>query len=142
MIPNVPNPQLIRNGIHVPGQYSQHDEGTSKEIKNRLVKAINVFRMLNNVQRSQQQNTKIRQKLYHSRALSTLICGSECWRMTEGDPCRWSVFHSLHKFCVDTVPFGLCAGLNNVWSLKNTKSYKFGSHLIIVFTWLLMKKNL
>ena len=23
MIPNIPNPQLIRNGIHVPGQYSQ-----------------------------------------------------------------------------------------------------------------------
>ena len=45
------------------------------------------------------------------------------------------------NFMLDTVPFGLRAGLNNVWSLKNAKSYKFGSHLIIVFTRLSLKKK-
>ena len=109
MIPNVPNPQLIRanrEDLPTTGEFTyqdntvRHDGRANKDIKNRLVNAINVVRMLNYVWRSQQQSTKFRLKLYPSCALSTLICGSECWRMTEGDPYRWSVFHSLLKFCV------------------------------------------
>ena len=109
MILNVPNPPLIRaNGEDLPmtgeftylGNTTRHDGGAKKDIRNRLAKAINVVRMLNYVWRSQQQSTKIRRKLYPSYALSTLIYGSECWRMTEGDPYRLSFFHSLLKFCV------------------------------------------
>ena len=36
------------------GNTIRHDEGINEDIKNRLVKAINVVRMLNSVERSQQ----------------------------------------------------------------------------------------
>ena len=94
MILNVPNPQLIRanrEDLPTTGEFTylgntvRHDGRANKDIKNRLVKAINVVRMLNYVWRSQQQSTKTRLKLYHSCVLSTLIYGSECWRMSEGD---------------------------------------------------------
>ena len=62
MIPNVPNPQLIRatrssndGRIHIyQGNTVRHDGRANKDIKNRLVNAINVVRMLNYVWRSQQ----------------------------------------------------------------------------------------
>ena len=94
MILNVPNPQLIRaNREDLPTTEEftyqdntvRHDGRANKDIKKRLLNAINVVRMLNYVWRSQQQSTKIRLKLYHSCVLSTQIYGSECWRMTEGD---------------------------------------------------------
>ena len=94
MILNVPNPQLIRanrEDLPTTGEFTyqgntvRHDGRANKDIKNRLVNAINVVRMLNYVWRSQQQSTKTRLKLYHSCVLSTLIYGSECWRMSEGD---------------------------------------------------------
>ena len=58
MILNVPNPQLIRanrEDLLTTGEFTYlgntviHDGRVSKDIKNRLVKVINVVRMLNNV---------------------------------------------------------------------------------------------
>ena len=46
------------------------------------------------------------------------------------------------NFVWDTAPSGLRAGLNNVRSLKNAESDKIGSHLIIIFTRLSLKKKL
>ena len=63
MILNVPNPQLIRanrEDLLTTGEFTYlgntviHDGRVNKDIKNRLVKAINVVRMLNYVWRSQQ----------------------------------------------------------------------------------------
>ena len=48
-------------------------------------KARNAFRMLNNAWRSQQYSTKTKMKLYQSFVLSTLLHGSECWRMIDSD---------------------------------------------------------
>ena len=48
-----------------------------------LNKARNAFRMLNNVWRSSQYITKTKVKIYQSCVMSTLLYGSECWRMTE-----------------------------------------------------------
>ena len=119
MILNVPNPQLIRanrEDLPTTGEFTylgntvRHDGRANKDIKNRLVKAINVVRMLNYVWRSQQQSTKTRLKLYHSCVLSTLIYGSECWRMSEGDlaDCQsftvflnfvWDIWSSYSRGC-------------------------------------------
>ena len=58
MILNVPNPQLIRanrEDLLTTGEFTYlgntviHDGRVNKDIKNRLVKAINVVRMLNYV---------------------------------------------------------------------------------------------
>ena len=63
MILNVPNPQLIRanrEDLLTTGEFTYlgntviHDGRVNKDIKNRLVKAINVVRMLNYVWRSHQ----------------------------------------------------------------------------------------
>ena len=63
MILNVPNPQLIRanrEDLLTTGEFTYlgntviHDGRVNKDIKNHLVKAINVVRMLNYVWRSQQ----------------------------------------------------------------------------------------
>ena len=48
-------------------------------------KARNTFRMLNNLWRSSEYSTKTKLRLYQNCALSTLLYGSECWRMTESD---------------------------------------------------------
>ena len=74
LIPNVPNPQLIRA--------NREDLPTTGEFTYTRATQLNMM----------EEQT--------SCALSTLVCGSECWRMTEGDPYRWSVFQSLLKFCV------------------------------------------
>jgi len=56
-------------------------------------------KMLNNVWRSSQYGTRSKLKIYHSCVLSTLLCGSEGWRMTESDLRTLSTFHtkSLRK---------------------------------------------
>ena len=100
---NIQNPLPIQvNGNDLPiteeftylGSTVRHDGGAHNDIKNRLNKARNVFRMLNNVWRSQQYSTKTKLKLYQSCVLSTLLYGSECWRMTVSDIKQLSVFHT------------------------------------------------
>ena len=43
----------------------------------------NAFRMLNNVWRSSQYSIKTKLKIYQGCVMSSLLYGSECWRMTE-----------------------------------------------------------
>ena len=50
--------------------------------------------MLSNVWRSSQYSTKTKLRLYQSCILSTLLYGSECWRMTESDLNKLSTFHT------------------------------------------------
>ena len=50
--------------------------------------------MLNTVWKSSQYSTKTKIRLYQSCVLSTLMCGSECWRMTESDLNKPSSYHT------------------------------------------------
>ena len=61
---------------------------------NRLNKARNIFRSLNNVWKSSQYSKQTKLKLYQSCILSTLLYGSECCRVTENDLTKLSVFHT------------------------------------------------
>ena len=76
---------------------------------NHLNKARNAFRSLNNVWRSSQYSTKTKPNIYQSYVMSTLLYGSECWRMTESDITKLSVFHTknlrriLQTFWPDTI---------------------------------------
>ena len=67
------------------GSTVRNDGGSGNDIMNRLNKARNVFRTLNNVWKSSQYSKPTKIKLYQSCVLSTLLYGSECWRMTEND---------------------------------------------------------
>ena len=81
------------------GSVFRQDEGTNEDIHSRLSKARNAFRSLNAVWRSSQYSIKTKLKLYQSCVLSTLLYGSECWRITEHDLAKLSSFHttSLRK---------------------------------------------
>ncbi|XP_033106313.1 uncharacterized protein LOC117108408 [Anneissia japonica] len=85
--------QLNEVAKHI-GSKVTSDEGAGKVIKNRLNKARNAFSMLNNVWKSQQYSIKTKLKLYQSCVLSTLLYGSECWRMTKVNIHKPSVFHT------------------------------------------------
>ena len=61
---------------------------------NRLNKVRNIFKSLNNVWKSSQYSKQTKFKLYQSCILSTLLYGSECWRMTEKDLTKLSVCHT------------------------------------------------
>ena len=50
--------------------------------------------MLNNVWKSSQYSIKLKLRLYQSCVISTLLYGSECWRMTESDLKKLSTFHT------------------------------------------------
>ena len=67
------------------GSMVRIDGGAEKDITNRLNKARIAFSMLSNVWRSQQYRVKTKLKIYQSCVLSTLLYGSECWRMTKKD---------------------------------------------------------
>ena len=100
---NVPNPERIQvDGQDLPmtdeftylGSTVRSDGGAGKDIKNRLGKARNSFNMLNNIWRSQQYGLRTKLKIYNACILSTLLYGSECWRMTESDLQKFSTFHT------------------------------------------------
>lgn len=55
--------------------------GTKKDIYSRLGKARKVYRDMNNIWRSIQHSTNTKQKLYQSCVVSTLLYGSEYWRI-------------------------------------------------------------
>ena len=73
------------------GKY-RNDGGAGNDIMSRLNKARNIFRTLNNVWKSSQYSKQTKLKLYQSCVLLTLLYGSECWRMTENDSNKLSVF--------------------------------------------------
>ena len=100
---NTQNPPPIQiNGINIPtteefsylGSIVRYDGGTGNDIKSRLNKARNTFRMMNNVWKSTKYSINTKLKLYQSCVLSTLLYSSECWRMTEKDLSKISAFHT------------------------------------------------
>ena len=68
--------------------------GADKDISRRLNKARNTFRLLNNVWKMKEYSIKTKIKIYQSCVLSTLLYGSECWRMTDSDLSKLSSFHT------------------------------------------------
>ncbi|RUS90622.1 hypothetical protein EGW08_001619 [Elysia chlorotica] len=103
MMLNISNQSPIEvNGENFPtteeftylGSKVRHDGGAGTDIQSRLSKARNSFRMLNNVWRSSQYEVKTKLRLYQSCVLSTLLYGSECWRMTQSDLNKLSTFHT------------------------------------------------
>ena len=97
---NLPSIQI--NGINIPtteefsylGSTVRYDGGTGNDIKSRLNKARNIFRMMNNVLKSTKYSINTKLKLYTSCVLSTLLFSSECWRMTEKNLSKISAFHT------------------------------------------------
>ena len=63
--------------------FISRDGGTYLDIQSRLNKARNSLNMMNKVWHSSAYSTLTKLKLYHSCVLSTLLYGSECWRLTE-----------------------------------------------------------
>ena len=76
------------------GSTVRHDGGAGSDIRNRLNKARNAFRMLNNVWKSSEYSIETKLRLYSSGVLSTLLYGSECWRMTSSHLNQLSTFHT------------------------------------------------
>ena len=103
---NAPTPVLLDDQVlpstetfTYPGSIVRQDGCTNEDIQSRLSKAMNAFRSLNAVLRSSKYSIKTKLKLYRSCILSTLLYGSECWRMTEHDLAKLTSFHttSLRK---------------------------------------------
>ena len=86
----------------------RNNGGAGNDTTNRLNKFRNVLRTLNNVCKSSQYSKPTKLKLYQSCVLSTLLYGSECWRMTENDLNKLLVFFilktALEKSCVFSGP--------------------------------------
>ena len=70
------------------------DGGTDLDIQSRLNKVRHSLDMMNKVWHSSTYSTRTKLKLYHSCVLSTLLYGSECWRLTEKDLSKLSTFHT------------------------------------------------
>ena len=105
MCVNVPSPTKIRvRGQDIPytnkftylGSVLCQDGGTSVDIQSRLNKARNAFMSLRSVWRSASYSTKTKLRIYQSCVLSTLLYGSECWRMTEQDLSKLASFHTAN----------------------------------------------
>ena len=118
MMLNVPNLAPVKvNGEDLPttdeftylGSSVRYYGRAGDDIRNRLDKTRNAFRMLNNVCKSSQYNTKTKLRLYQSSVLSTLLYGSECWLMTENYLNKLSTFYPknlrriLRIFWPDTI---------------------------------------
>ena len=98
---NISDPLPIRvNGEALPttdeftylGSTVRHDGGAHSDIKNRMNKARNAFRILNNIIWSQQYRTTQDKTQVTSELRS--IHPAECWRMTASDISQLSVFHT------------------------------------------------
>ena len=82
------------------GSIISRDGGTDLDIQSRLNKARNSLNMMNKVWRSPTYSTRTKLKLYHSCVLTTLLYGSECWRLTEKDLSKLSTFHTKSLRCI------------------------------------------
>ena len=105
MCVNVPSETKIRvRGQDIPytnkftylGSVLCQDGGTSVDIQSRLNKARNAFMSIRSVSRSASHSTKTKLRIYQSCVLSTLLYGSECWRMTEQDLSKLASFHTAN----------------------------------------------
>ena len=89
---NNPNPVKLGNDnlqyanrFTYLGSIITTEGGTDEDIKSRLNKAGNTFRMLESVWRSAQYSYITKLKLYKSCVIPTLLYGAECWRITDTD---------------------------------------------------------
>ena len=76
------------------GSKLTEDGGSNVDIRNRLNKARTAFVSMKNIWKSSQYGAKTKIRIYQSCVLSTLLYGSECWRMTEKDMSKLSAFHT------------------------------------------------
>lgn len=76
------------------GSVISNEGGAGSDIKNRLSKARSAFMTLQTAWKSAQYSIRTKTSIYNSCVLSTLLYGSECWRMTEQDMSRLSAFHT------------------------------------------------
>ena len=76
------------------GSIISRDGGTDLDIPSRLNKARNSLNLMNKVWRSFTYSTRTKPKLYYICVLTTLLYGSECWRLTEKDLSKLSTFHT------------------------------------------------
>jgi len=76
------------------GSIISRDGGTDLDIQSRLNKATNSLNIMNKVLRSSAYSTRTKLNLYHSCVLTTLLYGSECWRLTENDLSKLSTFQT------------------------------------------------
>jgi len=76
------------------GSIISRDRGTDLDIQSRLNKARNSLNMMNKVWRSSTYSIRTKLNLYHSCIFTTLLYGSECWRLTEKDLSKLSTFHT------------------------------------------------
>ena len=97
---NTPQVQIDSEELHYTDRFTYlgsiigRDGGTDLDIQSRLNKARNSLNMMNKVWRSSTYSTRTKLKLYHSCVLTTLLYGSECWRLTEKDLSKLSTFHT------------------------------------------------
>ena len=105
MCVNVPSPTKIRvRGQDIPytikftylGSVLCQDGGTSEDKQSRLNIARNAFISLRSVWRSARYSTKTKLRIYQSCVLSTLLYGSECWRITEQDLSKLASFQTAN----------------------------------------------
>ena len=103
MILNICNsPSVLLDGQALPqtvtftylGSTVRVEGATGTDIKQQLSKERAAFNNLQNVWKSGQYTTRIKLKLYNSCVIPTLLYGSECWRMTEADQQKLSIFHT------------------------------------------------
>ncbi|KAI4885603.1 hypothetical protein NFI96_005381 [Prochilodus magdalenae] len=76
------------------GSMVKQDGGAGRDIQSRLSKDRGIFCSLSNIWKTTQYSIRIKLRLYQSLVLSTLLYGSECWRMTDSDLNKLSVFHT------------------------------------------------
>ena len=76
------------------GSIISRDGGNDLDIQSHLGKATNSLNMMNKVWHSPTYSTRTKLKLYHSCVLTTLLYGSECWRLMEKDLSKLSTFHT------------------------------------------------
>ena len=88
-------------------------------MRNRLNKARNAFMSLRSVWRSANYSTKTKLRIYQSCVLSTLLYGSECWRMTEHDLSRLASFHTASHWKILRIFWA--RKISNSELLKQTK---------------------
>ena len=105
---------------------------------NRLSKARNALRMMDiDVWRSSQYSTKTKLRLYKSCVLSTLLYGSECWRMTNCDLNKLFTFQPknlrriLRIFWPETIPTNNFspAVTKGAWRPSSCEGNGDGSHM-------------
>ena len=145
---NIKNPPPVTvNGQDLPmteeftylGSTVRHDGGAASDIKNRLNKARNAFSILNNVWKSSQYSTKTKLRLYQSCVLSTLLYGSECWRMTDSDLTKLSTFHTkslrriLRIFWPETISnqdLLACCSLDSMETIIMQRRWRWIGHVM------------